>query len=73
MKIEGINICSILEIASIEGDPSDIIKIMKAFLALGIVGLSLTNKEKIKEFSEKIINKITKENKLMESNPNQEN
>ena len=47
MKIEGINICSILEIASIEGDPSDIIKIVKALVALGIVACSLTNKEKI--------------------------
>ncbi len=73
MKIEGIKICDILEITSIEGDPGDIIKIMKALLALGIVTLSLTNKEKIKEVSEKIINKITKENKLMESNSNQEN
>ena len=73
MKIEGINICSILEIASIEGDPSDIIKIVKALVALGIVACSLTNKEKIKEVSEKIIDKITKENRLMESGSNQEN
>ena len=49
MKIEGINICSILEITSIEGDPSDIIKIVKALVALGIVACSIYNKEKIKK------------------------
>lgn len=73
MKIEGIKICDILEITSIEGNSDDIIKLMKALVALGIVAFSLTNKEKIKEVSEKIINKITKENKLMESNSIQEN
>ena len=73
MKIEGIKICSILEIASMEGDPGDIIKITKALAALGIIAFSLVNKEKIKDASEKIINKITKENRLMESNSNQEN
>ena len=50
-----------------------LIKIVKALVALGIVACSLTNKEKIKEVSEKIINKITKEKRLMKSNSNQEN
>lgn len=34
MKIEGIKICDILEITSIEGNPDDIMKIMKALVAL---------------------------------------
>lgn len=73
MKIKGIKICDVLEITGIEGNSDDIIQITKALIALGIVVYSLTNKEKIKEVSEKIIDKITKENRLMESGSNQEN
>ena len=73
MKIKGIKICDILEITGIEGNSDEIIQITKALVVLGIVVYSLANKEKIKEVSEKIINKITKENRLIESNSNQEN
>lgn len=73
MKIKGIKICDILEITGIEGNSDEIIQITKALVVLGIVAYSLANKEKIKEVSEKIINKITKENRLIESNSNQEN
>ena len=73
MKIKGIKICNVLEITGIEGNYNEIIQITKALIALGIVVYSLTNKEKIKEVYEKIIDKITKENRLMESGSNQEN
>ena len=73
MKIKGIKICDILEITGIEGNSDEIIQITKALVVLGIAVWSLANKEKIKEVSEKIINKITKENRLIESNSNQEN
>ena len=73
MKIKGIKICDILEITGIEGNSNEIIQITKALIALGIAVWSLANKEKIKGVSKKIIDKITKENILMESNSNQEN
>lgn len=73
MKIKGINFCNVLKIASIEGNGADVIQITRALVVLAIVLYSATNKEKIKEVSEKIINKITKENSLIESNSNQEN
>ena len=73
MKIKGMRICDILEITGIEGNSDEIIQITKALVVLGIVAYSLANKEKIKEVSEKIINKITKEKRLMKSNSNQEN
>ena len=73
MKIKGIKICDVLEITGIEGNSDEIIQITKALVVLGIAVWSLANKEKIKEVSEKIINKITKENRLIESNSNQEN
>ena len=73
MKIKGIKICDVLEITGIEGNSDDIIQITRALVVLGIAVWSLANKEKIKEVSEKIIDKITKENILMESNSNQEN
>ena len=73
MKIKGIKICDVLEITGIEGNSNEIIQITKALIALGIAVWSLANKEKIKGVSKKIIDKITKENILMESNSNQEN
>ena len=73
MKIKGIKICDVLEITGIEGNSNEIIQITRALVVLGIAVWSLANKEKIKEVSEKIIDKITKENRLIESNPNQEN
>ena len=73
MKIKGIKICDVLEITGIEGNSNEIIQITRALVVLGIAVWSLANKEKIKEVSEKIIDKITKENILMESNSNQEN
>ena len=73
MKIKGIKICDVLEITGIEGNSNEIIQITKALVVLGIAVWSLANKEKIKGVSEKIIDKITKENRLMESGSNQEN
>ena len=73
MKIKGIKICDVLELTGIEGNSNEIIQITKALVVLGIAVWSLANKEKIKEVSEKIINKITKEKRLMKSNSNQEN
>lgn len=73
MKIKGIKICDVLEITGIEGNSNEIIQITRALVVLGIAVWSLANKEKIKEVSEKIIDKITKENRLMESGSNQEN
>ena len=73
MKIKGIKICNVLEITGIEGNSNEIIQITRALVVLGIAVWSLANKEKIKEVSEKIINKITKEKRLMKSNSNQEN
>ena len=73
MTIKGIKICDVLEITGIEENSDEIIQITKALIVLRIVAYSLANKEKIKEVSEKIINKITKENRLIESNSNQEN
>ena len=73
MKIKGIKIGKILEIASIEGNGADVVQIMKALVVLIIFLYAVTNKEKIKGVSEKMINKITKENTIMKSNVIQEN